>query len=184
MDSDLRLEISGTFPTEQAVELLEVARKIRDKALRFAQMKLPLIQQDQKLDDLFHQCHFYTDFKHGLIDSICRTIREFDENAIESYCFDQDANPDCQSGDDVSLDRTINIILVVESKTAGLQAFITSLDRALTQVLKEFPIPDIASYDSLLNIIPVTQQDIEKRRGYAALLSSVYVPALKVWPSS
>jgi hypothetical protein len=167
----------------QAVELAEVAEKIRDNALDFAKMKLPPVKRDQNLEELFQQRNFTCDFKHGLVEGVCETIGEYDGKVLESYCFDPDANPDCQSGDEIPLDGTINIILVVESKTAGLDALITSLDRGLTQALKELPIPSLVSYDSVLNIIQVTQNDVEKRKGYAALLSSLYVRALKVWPN-
>ena len=177
------LESKVSPQIHQAVELTEVAEKIKDKALDFAKMKLPPLKRDQNLEELFQQRNFFCDFKHGLVEGVCQTIGEYDGKVIESYCFDPDANPDCQSGDEIPLDGTINIILVVESKTAGLDALITSLDRGLTQALKELPIPNLVSYDSVLNIIQVTQNDVENRKGYAALISSLYAPALKVWPN-
>lgn len=167
----------------QAVEMVDVAEKIRDYALDFAKMKLPPVKQDQGLEALFMDRNFFCDFKHGLVEGVCQTICDYDGKVIESYCFDPDANPDCQSGEEIPLDGNINIILVVVSKTAGLDALIISLDRGLTKVLKELPISNLASYDSVLNIIQVTQEDVEKRKGYAALISSTYVRALKVWPN-
>ena len=177
MDSKVSPEI------HQAVEMVDVAEKIRDYALNFAKMKLPPVKKDQNLEALILDRHFLCDFKHGLVEGVCQTICDYDGKVIESYCFDPDANPDCQSGEETPIDGTINIILVVESKTAGLDALIISLDRSLTKALKELPIPNLAFYDSVLNIIQVTQDDVEKRKGYAALISSTYVRALKVWPN-
>jgi hypothetical protein len=184
MDTVTRnMESRMSTPLHQAVELMDVAEKLRDEALNFAKIKLPPVKKDQRLEALFLDRSFLCDFKHGLIEGVCQTICEYDGKAIESYCFDPDANPDCQSGEEIPIDGTINIILVVESKTAGLDAFVTSLDRGLTQALKELPIPMLASYDSVLNIIQVTRNDVEKRKGYAALISSMHVPALKIWPN-
>jgi len=167
----------------QAVELAEVAEKIRDDALVSAKSKLPPILQGQNLEELFQDTYFFCYFKHGLVESVCQTLCDYDEKIMESYCFDPNANPDCQSGEEILVDGTLNIILVVESKTAGLDALTASLNRSLTQALKELPIPMLKSYDSILNIIQVTQDDVENRKGYAALISSIYVKALKVWPN-
>ena len=79
------------------------------------------------------------------------------------------------------IDGTINLILVVSSPTAGLEAFIASLDRSLTQSLKELPLPILATYDSVLNAILITKKDLELGKGHAALVTSIFTPPLKVW---
>ena len=178
------IESNVTTQIHQAVELMDVANNIRDEALNKAKMKMPLVKQDQNLEDLFKDRNFLCSFKHGLIEGVCKILCEYDGNAIESYCFDPDANPDCQSGEEVPIDGNLNIILIVESKTAGLDALITSLDGSLTQALKELPFPTLKSYNSVLNIIQVTHGDVERRKGHAALISSPYVRALRVCPNS
>jgi hypothetical protein len=171
----------ATVSLKKATDLSEVAKVTRDAALDFARSKLPPIKQDQELETLFQQRDFLCAFKHGLVESTCHVIGDYDTKALESYYFEPCTNPDAQSGEDIPIDGTLNIILVVMSKTAGLEAFINSLDRALTKTLKELPLPLLDSYDSVLNVIPVTAEDIEKGKGYATLLSSVHAPALKVW---
>lgn len=173
-----------THSSKQTTDLLEVAQKTRDAALDFARFQLPPVKQDLELKVLFQRHDFLCAFKHGLVESTCRVIGEYDENALASYFFDPCANPDAQSGEDIPIDGTLNIILVVKSKTAGLEAFITALDRSLTKVLKELPLPLLDSYDSVLNVIPVTEEDIEKGKGYATLLTSIHAPALKIWECS
>jgi len=170
--------------SEQATELFEVAEKIRDDAITFARMKLPQFKQDTDLGVLLEKRDFLCGFKHGLVESTCHVLGDYDGKALESYYFDPCDNPDAQSGEEIPVDCTLNIILVVKSKTAGLEAFIASLDRALTQALKELPLPMVASYDSVLNVIPVTKKDVESGKGYAVLLSSVHAPALKIWQCS
>jgi hypothetical protein len=168
----------------QTADLLEVAKTARDAALDFARLKFPPVKRDLDLEYLFRQRDFLCAFKSGLVENTCRVIGDYDAKALASYYFEPCTNPDTQSGEDIPIDGTLNIILVVKSKTAGLEAFINSLDRVLTKALKELPLPLLDSYDSVLNVIPVTEEDIEKGKGYAILLSSVHAPALKVWECS
>jgi hypothetical protein len=174
----------ATLSSKQATDLTEVAKMTRDAALDFALLKIPPVKRDLDLAFLLQQHDFFCAFKNGLVESTCRVIGDYDAKALESYYFDPCANPDAQSGEEIPIDGTLNIILVVKSKTAGLEAFINSLDRAMTEALKELPLPLLDSYDSVLNIIPVTKEDIEKGKGYATLLSSIHAPALKVWECS
>jgi hypothetical protein len=168
----------------QSADLLEVAKTARDAALDFARLKLPTVKKDLDLEFLLRQRDFLCAFKNALVENTCRVIGDYDAKALASYYFEPCTNPDAHLGEEVPIDGTLNIILVVKSKTAGLEAFINSLDRALTTALKELPLPLLDSYDSVLNVIPVTEEDIEKGKGYAVLLSSVHAPALKVWECS
>jgi len=157
----------------QAADLLEVAKTARDAALDFARVKLPAVKRDLDLEFLLQQHDFLCAFKNALVENTCRVIGDYDAKALESYYFEPCTNPDAHSGEEIPVDGTLNIILVVNS-----------LDRALTTALKELPFPLLDSYDSVLNVIPVTEEDIEKGKGYAVLLSSVHAPALKVWECS
>ena len=165
----------------QATQLNEVVETIIGDALEWARMKTPPIRQEQDLDILFQQHDFFCNFKYGLADGVGRVIGEYDVNVLEIYLFEPCANPDFQSGEEMPIDGTINLILVVSSSTAGLEAFIASLDRSLTQSLKELPLPILARYDSVLNAILITKKDLELGKGHAALVTSIFTPPLKVW---
>ncbi|MGB7114713.1 MAG: hypothetical protein WBD56_01090 [Anaerolineales bacterium] len=165
----------------QATQLNEVVETIIEEALECARLKIPPIRQEQDLDILFQQHDFFCTFKYGLADEVGRVIGEYDVNMEEIYLFEPCANPDFQSGEDMPIDGTINLILVVSSPTAGLEAFIASLDRSLTQSLKELPLPILAKYDSVLNAILITKKDLELGKGHAALVTSIFTPPLKVW---
>jgi hypothetical protein len=173
-----------SFSPLQAADLLEVAKMARDAALDFARVKLPAVKRDLDLEFLLQQHDFLCAFKNALVENTCRVIGDYDAKALASYYFEPCTNPDAHSGEDIPVDGTLNIVLVVKSKTAGLEAFINSLDRALTTALKELPFPLLDSYDSVLNVIPVTEEDVEKGKGYAVLLSSLHAPAIKVWECS
>ena len=73
------------------------------------------------------------------------------------------------------------IMLAQLGASAALEAFTASLDRTLTNVLNELPSELYAGRTSFLNILPITEADIEERRGYAVLLSSIYARPVKIW---
>jgi len=165
----------------KAYKFTEIAEGIRNNSIDFARLKLTQSKQKLDLEDLFHEKNFFCMFKSGLAESVCRVFGEHDQNVFEAYFFEPYVSPVCETGEEFPVDGNLNLLLVVKTKTAGLDAFITSLDRALTETLKELPLPFLKSYQSVLNVIPITVKDIENRRGYAALLSSFFAPPLKVW---
>jgi hypothetical protein len=71
--------------------------------------------------------------------------------------------------------------VVVQSPSAALDAFIASLDRALTASLNELPSPKFEQRTSILDVNILTEGDVKQGRGYAVLLSSVFTPPLQVW---
>ncbi|MGB3717284.1 MAG: hypothetical protein WA996_22910, partial [Candidatus Promineifilaceae bacterium] len=98
------------------------------------------------------------------------------------YLFEETANPDAETEDYLSIvDLTIHLLASVTSASAALEAFVTSVDRALTEVLCELPSNAFSRRTSILNVIPITEIDIEEGRGYAVLLSSIYARPLRIW---
>jgi hypothetical protein len=169
--------------THSITQLHEIAETIYDDAIEHAHAMFPPIKRKEELEHLFNDREFICRFKCGLSSSVSRVLAEYDDRTSAIYIFEPCANPDIESGEFLPLDGTLNLLLVVKSPTAGMEAFIASLDRALTQQLRDLPTPMFATTPSILNVIPVTEYDIEHCRGFAALLSSVYAPPLKVWPA-
>jgi hypothetical protein len=73
------------------------------------------------------------------------------------------------------------MLLLASTPSAALDAFISSLDRALMASLRELALPVLKQRDFILEVNLVTKQDIQYQIGYAKLLSSVFAPPLKVW---
>ncbi len=173
---ETKVDISSTKVTQ----LQEVAETIREDALVLARSKLPRFQRDQDLEILFQHRDFLERFKCGLAKGIGDTLAAHDEQVSALYLFNPSANPDAESGEEIQLDATLHLLLLVNTPTAAMAAFIASLDRALTQCVKELPLPLSPKCDSILDVIPITTEDVKKRRGYAALLSSIFAPPLKI----
>jgi hypothetical protein len=170
------------FSTAQITQLNDVAETILEDAVTYARAQLPSAFRDQALGILLTDRDFFCRFKCGLSNTISQTISEFDSRVLEVYTFDPYCNADIESGEYLPLDGNLNLLVVVSAPSAGLQAFITSLDRALTEQLRDLPLPMLAQYQSVLNAVLVTERDIKLRRGFGALASSVFSSPMKTWP--
>ena len=182
MNTNLNTSVQGVVVSpKQATQVGDVVETIIEEALEYARLRISTIRQPQDLDILFQQHDFLCTFKYGLADGIGQALGLYDENVLATYVFEPCLNPDIETGEEIPTDSTINLILLVSSPTAGLEAFIASLDRALTQRLKELPFAPLAAFNSVLNTILVTKKDLEQGKGYAALITSIYTPPIKIW---
>jgi hypothetical protein len=164
--------------------LQETVETIQGDALQYALTHLPAAVQESALEELLQQPRFFEYFKFGLADYTAGTIAAHDEYVQEIYYFDPYLNPDAQTETDLPLDVSVNLLVVVKSKTAALQSFVDALDRALTQQIRDLPSTQLAGLNSILNAIMISEEDIAHGRGYAALLSSLFNKPRRVWPRS
>ena len=131
---------------------------------------------------LFERRDFVDYFKYALAHEVAQVIATYDQRVQAVYLFEESANPDSETEDLLlSVDLTIHLLALVTSATAALKAFVLSLDRTLTEALSELPSNAFARRTAFLNVVPITRDDVEQRRGYAILLSSIYAPPLKIW---
>ena len=180
------LQLSEKQRTAQSPvsSLQETVETIQGDALQYARIHLPVSVQESALDELLQQPRFFEYFKFGLAGYIAETIAAHDEYVQEICYFDPYLNPDAQTETDLPLDVSVNLLVVVKSKTAALQSFIDALDRALTQQIRDLPSPLPAGLNSILNAVMINEEDIAHGRGYAVLLSSMFNKPRRVWPRS
>ena len=158
----------------------EVVETIREDALTLAQERLTAPLRGLELKRLLRRPEFVENLKHGLALGIANTLAAHDANVTAIYTFDPSTNPDSDLGD-TTVDPTVHLLVVAQSSSAALEAFIASLDRALTASLNSLPAPKFEERQSILDVNILTARDVEQGRGYAILLSSVFAPPLKVW---
>ena len=180
------LQLSETQKTAYAPisSLQETVETIQGDALQYARSLSRGSIQESPLGELLQNPQFFENFKFGYADYVAGTIAAHDEHVQEVYYFDPNLNPDAQTETDLPLDASINLLVVVESKTAALQSFIEALDRALTQQIRQLPSSMLADLNSILNAIIITEEDIAHGRGYAVLLYSLFNKPRRVWPRS
>ena len=161
--------------------LQETAETIQMDALQYAHTKSTQSIQAADLAELLQRHDFFDQFKLGMAERIADTLAAHDEHVQAIYYFDPYLNADAETETFAPLDATVNLLVLVESKSAALESFITALDGALTQQVRKLPSPLLVSLASILNAILITQEDVAQRRGYAVLLSSMFLKPRQVY---
>jgi hypothetical protein len=162
----------------------EVAETIRNDALELACQALPGKPHADDLYRLLRQADFFNRLKHQLGVNVAQVLAANDPRVLAVYSYDPSANPDGESGEELPLDATLHLLVLVSCPTAGLQSFVEALDRALALSLKYLPHTGFALRDSVLDVAFVTETEARQRSGLGALLSSIFAPPLPVWKRS
>jgi len=174
-------EAKTEAPLVQITRLQEAAETICDNALSAARSRLPARQQETPLAELLRLPAFLNSFKYGLAEGAMNVIVANDGNVQAVYHFEESVNPDSETEEALAPDVGVHLLLLVSSKSAALDAFIKSLDDTLAGLIRELPSPALAKRTSVLNVIPITQEDVHNKRGYGALLSSLFARPVKLW---
>jgi len=174
-------EIKTEGPVVQLTRLQEAAETICDNALAAARERLPARQQDAPLAELLRLPAFLNSFKYGLAEGATNVIVANDGNVQAVYHFEESVNPDSETEEALMPDIGVHLLLLVGANSAALDAFIKSLDGTLAELIRELPSPSLAKRTSVLNVIPITQEDVNNNRGYGALLSSIFARPVKLW---
>ncbi len=110
---------------------------------------------------------------------VAEVLGVLDENVKSVSMFSYDATPEDVTLAENEQPALIHLIVWTERKTAALEALADAFDRNL---LKDYVrIVDARERPSLLDVHFITDSDVARRSGVAALVSSLYNPALKIW---
>lgn len=165
----------------KVININDSVEEIINLSINDARQKSSQFNQDKDVSILLQDKVFTDQLYYCLAENIAAEISKNDTSIESAYLFDPSANPGIECGDYLPIDPCLHLLLVVEKVSAGLDAYLSGLDRAITESIKKMPSPIYADIHSFLDVILVTQQDIEARKGYAALISSIYSPPLRVW---
>lgn len=167
-------------PMRQALSIQELAATLRADAFAHARQQFAT-RGDLDASALFALPAFITAFKHALACRIAETLAQNDAAVQAVYTYEPSLNPDSDSGEDLPVDATIHLLVRVSRTSAALETFIAALDQALTTVLSELPSAEFAQRTSFLDVNLLTDEDAQRGTGYAALLSSLFAPPLRIW---
>jgi hypothetical protein len=182
MAVNILLEPKTTLaPMPQALSLQELAEELCANALDEARQKFGTLGEDLDTAELLRMPAFVTAFKHSLARHIAATLAENDASVQAAYTYDPSMNPDSECGDDLPVDVTIHLLVHVTHISAALETFIAALDRTLTAILSRLPSAEFAQRTSFLDVNLLTDEDARRGTRYAAFLSSLFAPPLRVW---
>jgi hypothetical protein len=175
------LQLDTEQTTTQVPYLEDVAETIRDDAIEQARLKLSPFHSDLSLEQLFEDGSFIDYFKYGLASGAANALAANDKHIQAVYVYDPSANPNSEVGASLPTEITTHLIVKVSRASAALESFIDSLDKALVRSLQSLPSPLFQMRTCILDVTIVTIEDVQRRVGYAALISSMFAPALKIW---
>jgi hypothetical protein len=79
------------------------------------------------------------------------------------------------------VDPALHLLVLASQPTAGLTAFLTSLDRSLLASLEDLHLPELEGRETLLDVHVISPKEVRLGIGYAALLSAVFTTPVKIW---
>lgn len=175
----IKVEVEN--PSEWVVNLQEIAGTICHDAIEQTRAKFPPKERNLPLSELLPRPEFFERFKYNLARGVANALGTYDPRIKAVYLADPALNPDAETEDELPLDTEVHLLIQVEANSAALESFIASLDQALIQYIDDQASPLVSKVGSMLNTILITQDDITHRRGFAALVSSIYAPPVRIW---
>jgi len=73
------------------------------------------------------------------------------------------------------------MLVRVSQPSAALEALIVSLDQTLVAKLETLPSAEFAKRTSFLDVNLLSDEAAQRGTGYAALLTSLFAPPLRIW---
>jgi hypothetical protein len=156
------------------------AKVIFDEGLAFCARKAD-VEDTQTVIERLRQgdaaVHHYC--RYGLAKKVAESIGNLDDNVKAVYTLDYDATPEDRCFSDEAKTSLIHLIVWVVRRTDALEALVSALDRALVQEYSGMI--DAPELTHLLDVQIVDDGDVEDRKGYGALLSSIYNRPIQIW---
>ena len=174
---DTDVDVTPSFHLPDASSAMEGALA---RALDFGAKKMGLAAPERALelmrqgDTTAHEyCHYC------LADQVAEALGALDQNVKSVSMYGYDATAEDLTLAEGAHAPMIHLIVWAARRTGALHSLISALDGALVRDYSEMVGPRRMAH--LLDVQVITDDDVEQRIGVAALLSSLYNPALPIW---
>jgi vacuolar-type H+-ATPase subunit F/Vma7 len=154
-----------------------------DRAIHLAEAKLSHVQRQAEFPLLVMSPVFADYFRYIFARELADEIAENDKKVKAIYFYEMSNNSMGDISDAYPQDQVIHMIIKVSKPSAGLRAYLDSLDRVVTAKLGERIAARYGECKSILDLAVVTEEDVRMRRGPASIITSVYTPPMKIWSS-
>jgi hypothetical protein len=171
------VDVTPSFRLPDASSAIEGALA---RALDFCARKMGLPTAEIALEHLRQgdvaareYCHY------SLAGQVAEAAGALDENVKSVAMYGYDATPEDLTLGEGTQAPMIHLIVWARRRTGALHSLISALDSTLAQEYASIVGPRRLAH--LLDAQVITDEDVERRVGVAALLSSIYNPALPIW---
>lgn len=175
-----KVNVQVTMPQFQLPDAESTAEIALTQALDFCVHKMGLAGRQAAVDRLRQSngeaCKYCS---YSMAKQVAEYLSALDENVKAVYVADYDATPEdlCfGKGEQAPL---IHLIVWAERKTSALNSLAGVLNRALAKSYAD--VIGFSKLTHLLDMQVVDDDDVNKRIGYGALLTSLYNRPIKLW---
>src|SRR5512137_422726 len=153
---------------EVAGRMAVTADRARDQAIEHVRRLGPETWRQKELSRLTHEPGFLSPFKMGLAAQVARVLGASEPRVLSAFTYDP-------------YQHKVNLLLLVDEPSEGLEAFVREFDQALTRSIDTLRMPDCFECTSVLEVHQITPRDVRLGIGMAGLLSSVTTAPVRVW---
>lgn len=169
-----------TTPPLRMPDVASMTRGFLDRALVYCADKMRLAGPQVALELLRRgDSRALWHSHHSLAAQVAETLGDMDRNVSSVFVLDYDATPEDLAFGEPTGVSPIHLIVRAEHKTEALYALVAALESALVQDYARRIGPGQLKY--LLDVQVIDAEDVEKRRGYAAVLSSLHNRPIQIW---
>lgn len=156
-----------------------------EEALVFCAAKTGTGTKEKALDAILQgDCSACGYARYGLAKGIAQYLGSIDDTIKAVYVYE----PEYATADDQiagsRLSSGINLLAWVGRKTAALNSIVACLDTALLEERKRLLCPEAIAECFSLDVKVADDDEVRRRRGYGALVNSIFVRPTKVWERS
>ncbi len=123
--------------------------------------------------DALEYCHYQ------LAQQVAEALGALDDNVQSVSLYEFEATPEDRAFGENPDSLPIHLLVWVDRKTSALSSLVAALDRALVKDYAEMVGPRRLGH--VLDVQVIDADDVESRRGIAALLYSLYNRPLRLW---
>ena len=142
-----------------------------------ARVKIKRSNEERPFQDML----FLKRLRVGLMQGAAYLLASSDDRVLSVYLIEETTQSTSPAEIDPATIAKTNLLILVRSRSAALNALAEALDQALVREVAKLPESALIDHDSLLNPIFITEADVVQHKGYAMLLSSALAPPLIIW---
>ena len=161
-----------------------IVENMMEEALAFCAAKAGLKGREQAREVLLSgDCCVCEYLRFGLAQKVAEYLGSVDDTIKAIYTYE----PEYATGVDGAIAARpnfspgLNLIARVTRKSAALSSVAASMRSALAEEYRQLGCPKANALCSELDFRVVDEDEVEKRTGYGALISSLYVRPIEVW---
>lgn len=149
-------------------------------ALDFTAARLGVVNRQAVIGQLqARDAQAFQYVNYGLARQVAQTLGLMDETVRTVYLFDEDAMPEEFILGRQPLALSLHLIVWVERRTQALAALVQALDRSLVAACRA--VLDSDALEHVLDVQLVDDGEVQKRVGYAALITSLHNRPIRIW---